>query len=95
MTSEKSLQDYLIRKANFNGLYARKMQAVGHTGFPDVMLAVYGNPVFIELKSPTGRGRLSQKQKREIERMTKAGLTVLVLNSKEQVDDLIIKIIDA
>jgi hypothetical protein len=95
MTSEKNLQDYLIKKCGFNGIYARKMQAVGHTGFPDVLLAIYGAAVFVELKSPTGRGRLSLKQEREIERMTKAGLAVLVLNSKEQVDDLIIKIIDA
>jgi hypothetical protein len=95
MTSEKNLQDYLLRKCKFNGVYARKMQAVGHVGFPDVLLAIYGDAYFVELKSPTGLGRLSVKQARELERMSEAGLNIIVIDSKEQVDDLIVSIVDA
>ena len=95
MASEKTLQDYLLKKAKFNGIYARKLVAVGHVGFPDVMLAFDGYAMFIELKSPTGRGRLSKKQELEIERMLDVGLTVLILDTKEKVDDFIVQVVDA
>ena len=95
MASERSLQDYLLRRAKANGIYARKLVAVGHTGFPDVLLAVHGHAIFVELKSPTGRGRLSRKQANEIERMAEAGLAVLLIDTKEKVDELIVEIFDA
>jgi hypothetical protein len=95
MASEKSLQDYLLKRAKFNGIYARKLVAVGHTGFPDVLLAVGGHAIFVELKSPTGLGRLSKKQGREIERMVEAGLVVLIIDTEEKVDELIVEIFDA
>ena len=95
MENERDLQDYLLRKAKFNGVYARKMQAVGHTGFPDVMMAIDGRVVFIELKNPNGNGVLSQKQYHEIGRMLDAGLPVMVMHTKEEVDALIVDIVDA
>jgi hypothetical protein len=49
----------------------------------------------VELKSPTGRGRLSRKQANEIERMAEAGLAVLLIDTKEKVDELIVEIFDA
>ncbi len=66
--------------------------AVGQTGFPDVLIAINGYAVFIELKNPNGKGKLSKKQGREISKMKAAGLSVIVLQSREEVDDVIEKI---
>ena len=87
--SEKHLQDYLFSQAKKHGIYARKMQAVGHTGFPDVLLAFDSNALFIELKNPNGKGRLSKKQEAEIRKLLEVGLDVYVISKKEEVDDLI------
>ena len=90
--SEALLQNYLIKQAKANGIYARKLVAVGQTGFPDVMIAFNDHAVFIELKNPNGKGELSKKQIREISKMKAAGLSVIVLQSREEVDDVIEKI---
>jgi len=95
MTPEKSLQNYLFHVAHNHGILVRKMAAVGHTGFPDVLLAWNGRVVLVELKSPTGRGRLSKKQENEISRLKAAGINVYVVDNKEGVDNVIRQIADA
>lgn len=71
------------------------MQAVGHTGFPDVMLARYGRVVLVELKSPTGKGRVSKKQEREMARLKDAGVNVYVVDSYDGVENVFKQIADA
>ena len=95
MVSEKSLQDYLLKKAKFNNIYARKMQAIGHTGFPDMLIAVAGHVAFIELKTPKGTGVVSKKQHYEISLLERAGVPVFIMKSKEEIDDFINSIFDA
>jgi len=95
MTSEKSLQDYLLKKAKWNGIYARKLVAVGHTGFPDVLLVIHGHAIFVELKSPSGKGRLSKKQEKEIERLRNEGINVYVIDSYAGADDVIKNLADS
>jgi len=87
--SEGLLQKYLFARAKENRVLARKMAAVGRRGFPDVLLARGGQIIFVELKSPTGRGRLSKLQEREIALMRSIGIDVRVIDSKEGVDDVI------
>ncbi len=93
--SERSLQNYLIKQAKAYGVYARKLVAVGNTGFPDVMISFNGHAVFVELKNPNGKGELSKKQISEINKMKAVGLNVLVLASHAEVDDVIARITDA
>jgi hypothetical protein len=93
--SEKDLQRYLILRAELHDIYARKVQAVGHTGFPDVFLARNGRIVLVELKSPTGKGRLSKKQEKEIERLRNEGINVYIIDSYEGADDAIKSLADA
>ena len=95
MKSEKALQNYLFDLAEAHGIFCRKVAAVGHVGFPDVMLARYGRIVLVELKSPDGKGRLSKKQEREIERLMGAGVNVYVVNTPEGVENVIKQIADA
>ena len=44
---------------------------------------------FVELKSPSGKGRLSALQLLEIAKLRDAGASVHVIESKEQVDAII------
>ena len=89
MASERDLQNYLIRLADLYGVYCRKVTAVGHTGFPDIFLARRGRLALVELKSPTGKGRLSKKQEREIERLRNEQVTVYVIDTHNGVEDII------
>ena len=93
--SEKYLQHYLILRAELHDIYARKVRAVGHVGFPDVFLAHKGRIVLVELKSPTGKGRLSRKQEKEIERLRDEGINVHVIDNHEEADEIIKNLADA
>jgi hypothetical protein len=94
MKSEAALERYLKREANAHDIFIRKVQAIGYPGFPDRLLGYKGQVVFIELKSPTGRGVLSKKQIHTIETMAQHGLDVRVISSKEGVDDVIRELTD-
>ena len=89
VSDEKSLQNYLFTLAKKHGFYCRKVRAVGHTGFPDVLIAHKGQCVLVELKSPSGKGRLSKKQEREISKLLKAGINVHVVDKIHEVDYVI------
>ena len=93
--SEKNLQRYLIISAELHDIFCRKVQAIGHVGFPDMFLARNGRIVLVELKSPTGRGRLSKKQGREIERLKDVGINVYVIDSYSGAADVIKNLADA
>ena len=87
--SEGALQNYVIAQAKKHGLYCRKMASPGRRGFPDMLIAINGHAVFIELKNPNGKGRLSKIQNNEIRRIQDAGLSVLVLQNRKEIDDVI------
>lgn len=87
--SEGNLEKYLIDRAAAHRVYQRKVKLAGRRGFPDRMLAYGGRVVFVELKNPNGKGRLSKMQEREIAEMRDVGLDVRVMKSKEEVDDAI------
>lgn len=87
--SEKALQKYLMLRAKTEGVYARKMQAVGRVGFPDVLIAFKGVVIFIELKSPTGKGGLSEMQIWEHTQLRMAGCDIRVISTKGEVDNVI------
>lgn len=89
MRSEANLQKYLLQQARYHNVYGRKMTTPGRRGFPDVMLAYRGRVVFVEIKSPTGRGKLSELQALEIDRMERAGLKVQIVTSKKEADEVI------
>jgi hypothetical protein len=95
VTSEKSLQQYAMKLAYSHGIYCRKVQAIGHTGFPDVFMARAGRIILIELKSPKGTGRLSAKQKLEIKKLKEEGVNVYVCETRECVDHAIRQLADA
>jgi len=84
--NERALQGYLFRQAKAHDIYCRKMRAEGQTGFPDVLLAQGGVVMFVELKNPNGKGRLSARQKRELQRLRDAGVSAVVVYDTAGVD---------
>ena len=58
----------------------RKIKFEGQSGCPDILIAHKGRIIFVELKSPTKKGRLSEIQKRQIKHFKNAGIKVHVVD---------------
>ena len=78
--TEKLLQQQVITAAKKRGIFVVKTEAVGRRGFPDLTLIHRGRVVFIELKHPNGRGKLSALQAVMIDDMRAHGAEVHVLD---------------
>ena len=93
MKSEKDLQNYLQHECFINDLLFYKFASPARRGVPDVMIV---NPsksidkiIFVELKSPTGRGVLHPLQDFELKKLREAGVPAYVLYNKVEIDQLI------
>lgn len=95
MKNERQLQEYLLKSANKARIYARKTVTPGRRGFPDCLLAYAGRVIFVELKSPTGNGRLSAHQVAEINRLKSKDMDVRVIDTKREADAIIQELLDA
>ena len=89
MNSEKQLQNYLKRRCKSLGWSFDKLESKSRRGFPDVMAARAGVVWFLELKSPSGKGRLSALQKHCIQSMKANGLNVSVCANTTEIDQII------
>jgi hypothetical protein len=89
MGTERTLQEYLFRKARAAGVMAHKMESRSSRGFPDIAIFYKGRTVLAELKSPTGKGRLSPLQVHTIGKLRGHGIAVRVLHTKEGIDGVI------
>jgi|TARA_R110000787_G_scaffold156351_2_gene270249 hypothetical protein len=94
MKTEQQLQKYIRTAALEQRIRFYKLHAEGKVGFPDVMLASRGHVVFIEVKSPSGTGRLRAGQNRIIKELTEQGLEVYVIDSKSEAEAIITRITD-
>jgi hypothetical protein len=89
MISEKMLQHAIITLAKKRGVFVAKMEAIGQRGFPDLLLIANGRSLYMEIKSPTGKGRLSALQVRMIENMRNHGAQVVVVSDFDDAAKLI------
>lgn len=90
MKSEKDLQHYLQSQCFKHGMGFYKFSSPARRGVPDVVVIVPGGAVhFIELKSPTGKGRLHPLQVHEIEKIRALGCPAHVISNKDEVDGFI------
>ena len=95
MKTEKQLQNYLKTQASSRRIMFDKLESKSRRGFPDIMLAYYGEVYFVELKSPAKTGKLSPLQSQCLNDMRAHALNVDVIDSKEGVDELISEIMCA
>mgnify|MGYP003660832594 CR=1 FL=1 len=93
MKSEKDLQNYLQHECFINDLLFYKFASPSRRGVPDVLIIcperTVDKTVFVELKSPTGRGKLHPLQQFELNKLHDAGVPAYVLYTKDEVDHLI------
>ena len=85
---EKEIETYLRMRISSFGGRAYKFVSPGNDGVPDRLVCLPGGKViFVELK--TAGGKLRPLQTAQIRRLQALGFPVLVINSKNQVDELI------
>ena len=86
---EKGLEKKVKKKIEEAGGLCLKWVSPGFTGVPDrIGLLPGGRVVFIEVKSPTGKGRLSGRQNKVIRQLRSLGFRVLVIDKEEQLEQI-------
>lgn len=89
MRLERDLQAYIKKECQRVGILCYKLEATSHRGMPDLMLLKAGRAAFVEVKSPTGRGRLTKLQLRMLDRLQGAGFETWLVSDVERVKDVI------
>ena len=90
MASEKTLQAFVKKECKAAGVLCYKFSSPSHRGVPDlILIGKQGRVIFVELKSPTGKGRLSPLQEHTIREIRNQKGTVYVASSKETVSTII------
>ena len=85
---ERDIERYLVHHVRHAGGEVRKVQWIGRRGAPDrVVMLPEQTIVFVELKAPGKKAY--PHQVREHARMARMGVSVLVIDSFEQIDRLI------
>ena len=85
---EQDIEKYLRERVKEKGGIAYKWVSPGNSGVPDRIVMLPGMPdIFVELKAP---GKVPTKlQLAQHRRLTKLGRGVIVIDSKEGVDNLL------
>jgi len=89
METEKQLFNFAKKLCAKNKVGIYKMHCESKNGFPDLMLIYEGEIMFIELKSPNGKGRLSEIQKVRINELHNFGAEVYVIDCPKVLEDVI------
>ena len=84
---EANLQKTAMAACRNRGCLSYKVHAEGVKGFPDLIIFKPGGASFLlELKSPTGKGRLSKIQQYRIDELRSVGVNVYVVANKVEID---------
>ena len=80
---ESQLQKKCAKLAKKNNVLVRKIHCENSKGFMDLLLIfpITGKVVFVEMKNPNGKGKLSKLQEREIDKVRAQGASVYVCES--------------
>ena len=83
---ESKLQAKCMKLAKANNILARKIHAEASKGWPDLVLIfpLDAVTVWVEMKNPNGKGRVSMLQNAEMNRIEKQGGIVYICASYEQ-----------
>jgi hypothetical protein len=83
---ERDIEKYLREQVKAKGGIAYKWTSPGNSGVPDRIVMLPGRPdIFVEVKAPGKRP--TKIQLAQHRRICNLGRTVLVIDSKEGVDD--------
>ena len=83
---ESKLQVKCREHAEKNNVLVRKVHVEGKKGWPDLLLIfpVIGRTVYVEMKNPNKKGRLSKLQDREITKIRKQNASAYVCDNFEK-----------
>ncbi len=83
---ESQIENRLIKELKKLGIETRKVQWIGRDGAPDRLILANGG-IWVELKAPGEKPRLNQVI--EHKKMRAAGMRVEIIDSIQQIDELI------
>ena len=84
---ERHVEDYLRNESKKRNWLCYKFVSPGRAGVPDdIVITDRGLVTFVECKSESGK--LSELQKRTIEKMKEHGAEVSVVYTREEIDEL-------
>lgn len=82
--NEKQVEAAFCRFANSLGCWPLKLKLNGLRGFPDrSILMPNGKIIFIEFKSPTGKGKVSPQQKAVLKKISDLKFPAYVIDDLE------------
>lgn len=81
--TESDLEKWAAKYARGKGVLAYKFRSPNRRGVPDQMFLFNGQTLFVEFKSPSGLGKLSPLQVKEIATLNAAGFFVEVIKDKD------------
>lgn len=84
---ENQIQKYILDRLNANNIFNFKIVATNKRGIPDIFFLYKGVPYFIEVK--TNKGKLSDLQKYQIEKISDNGGWAKVVKSIKEFDSLL------
>lgn len=86
---ESSIEKYLVKMVKLEGGECRKLNWIGRNGAPDRVVMLNGKTIFVELKA-TGKTP-EPHQLREHKRMRKMKQIVVVIDSLDKVDEMLVQ----
>ena len=87
---ESAIEKYMVKRCRESGVFILKN--TGMRGIPDRLLIYNGRHIFVELKRPGGKPRPLQIAL--IEKLRDHGAEVLIVDTKDKVDEVIRDICD-
>ena len=81
--TESGLEKWAKALAASKGVIGYKFRSVNKRGVPDMIFFYNGRTMLVEFKSPSGLGRLSPLQEKEIQVLRAPGMMVRVVHDKE------------
>ena len=88
---EASVETHLVRRCQKQGWLCLKFTSPGTSGVPDRVVISPGATFFVEVKRPGGSLRPLQRLRNE--RMRAAGATVLTVSTRNEVDELVSRVV--
>ena len=83
MAGESNLQVKIRKRFELMGILVFKFRSPAQRGVPDLLLICDGKTIYMELKNPNKKGRLSALQEVVIGEMRQHGAVVYVIDSLE------------
>jgi len=87
--SESTLQSKIMAFCKTMDVLCYKFASPSKRGVPDLLVVSNGRCLFLEVKNPNGRGRVSALQQREIDRLNRNDTPAFVVDDLDTAKDIV------